>query len=93
MVFNTLLLSASQVLVGYVEDNSFHVVRSYNPLPRVAGKIQYEAEAKPRLSICICRKPEEIGYNYFVPFAMAAGQTLHYNFLISINAECCVIYN
>ena len=26
---------------------------SYNPLPRAAGKIQYEAETKPRSSNCI----------------------------------------
>ena len=26
---------------------------SYNPLPRASGKIQYEAETKPRSSNCI----------------------------------------
>ena len=41
----------------------FVVSNSYNPLPRAAGKIQYEAEAKPRPSNCILLEAEEVGCN------------------------------
>ena len=34
---------------------------SYNPLPRAAGKIQYEAEAKSRPSNCILPEAQGSG--------------------------------
>ena len=39
----------------------FIISSSYNPLSRASGKIQYEAEAKPRPSNCILPEAQGSG--------------------------------
>ena len=62
---------------------------SYNPLPRTAGKIQYEAEAKLRPSNCILPETRESGlYLICTPLPWQQDKPC---VKISISAECCVI--
>ena len=53
---------------------------NYNPLPRAAGKTQYDDKAKPRPSYCIVPEDKEVVITVLYPFATAAGQTLSSNF-------------
>ena len=50
----TAKVSLETALMSWIAFNIYiYTGSSYNPLPRAAGKIQYEAEAKPRPSNCI----------------------------------------
>ena len=64
------------LIYWYISRNS-----TCNPLQRAAG-IQYEAEAKVRLSNCSCRMLSEVGCKQFVSL-----QQQEYNYMFAAHPE------